>query len=186
MAKYRRSYRRFRKTGRWAPNIVKISNLLQATQGEFFDYEELAQNPIQINTGVAQTYTVKNFEITFTIETPNNASAQENHYLDSITAYIMYVPQGMAITEAYYQEHPEYIMAYKFLGSPANQLIYQNGSNINFSEQQQYQPIKMRTRLARKLQTGDKVILYIQGSNSSAATARFNLDGIVRWWSKAN
>lgn len=185
MAKYRRSYRRFRKTGRWAPNIAKISSVLQATQGEFFDYEELAENPIQVNTGVSQAYTVKNFEITFTIETPHSESQYSNQFLDSITAYVMYVPQGMTITAGYYAEHPEYILAYKFLGSPTNQVYYQDGSFTRITEQQQYQPIRIRTRLSRKLQTGDKVILYIQGS-CTATSARFNLDGIVRWWSKAN
>lgn len=174
MAKYRR-YRRYRRrSGRWAPNIVKISNSVIASSGEFSASEDLATNSIQVNTGVSQVYTVKNFEITFTLET----NQQNQGFLESVTAYVMYVPQGMNITSAYYAEHPEYIMAYKYLGSP-----YDDSSSTGG---QQYQPYRIRTRLSRKLQTGDRIILYIQGSNESSNNVPFNLSGIVRWWSKAN
>lgn len=179
----RRKYWKRRFGTRWAPNIVKISNRNDATPGEFYNYEILAENPVQQNTGVSQTFTVKNFEITFTIE-PDGSSGGDT--LESITAYIMYVPQGMNVTASYYVDHPEYIMAYKYLGSPAGKIPY--GQNpTTYHEAQQYQPIRIRTRLSRKLQTGDKVVLYLQGSNQAAAsTYYYNIDGIVRWWSKAN
>lgn len=181
----RRKYWKRRFGTRWAPNIVKISNLNEAAGGEFFNYEDLAENPLQTNTGVSQTFTVKNFEITFTIEPQGTG----NSTIESVTAYIMYVPQGMAITSTYYADHPEYIMAYKYLGSPTGiiPVALPSGGASNY-ETQQFQPIKIRTRLSRKLQTGDKVVLYIQGSNESVGgtTARYTIDGIVRWWSKAN
>lgn len=186
MARYRR-YRKYsrRRATRWAPNIVKVSNLNDATIGEFYNTEILAQNPVQANTGVSQTFTVKNFEITFTIEpmTPDAVTS-----LESITAYIMYVPQGMNVTSLYYAEHPEYIMAYKYLGSPAGTIPYGTSTGFSVRESQQYQPIKIRSRLCRKLQTGDSVILFIQGSNASPnnSSQQYNIDGIVRWWSKAN
>lgn len=171
--KYRRYYRR--RSGRWAPNIVKISNTNNADVGEFFNAEELARNPAQTSTGVSQAFTCKNFEITFTLETESPTSNILS--LESITAYIMYVPQGMNVTSSYYAEHPEYIMAYKFIGSPQY-----DGAATG----QQYQPFKIKTRLSRKLQTGDSVILFIQGSNDSQNIVPYNIDGIVRWWSKAN
>lgn len=178
----RRRYRRYRRrSGRWAPNIVKISSLNEASSGEFSNVEDLALNPVQTNTGVAQTFTVKNFEINFTIEGNPSNSGQ---YLESITAYIMYVPQGMNVTSSYYADHPEYIMAYKYLGSPS--IEFPAAGTVSFAQGQNYQPYRIRTRLSRKLQTGDRVILYIQGSNTSNATTTYNLDGIVRWWSKAN
>lgn len=180
----RRTRRKYykRKSGRWAPNIVKISSVNQASVGEFFNYENLCVNPIQSNTGVSQTFTAKNFEITFTLETPEI----NTNLLESITAYIMFVPQGMNITSSYYAEHPEYIMAYKYLGSPMGRIPYQEAGLTMASEVQQYQPIRIRTRLSRKLQTGDKIILFIQGSNESSNVSHYNIDGIVRWWTKAN
>lgn len=181
MARYRRRRSYFRRrSGRWAPNIVKISAQNDALSGEFFNTEDLALNPPQINTGVSQAFTVKNFEITFTIEPTVTQSISA---LESITAYIMYVPQGMAINSGYYAEHPEYIMAYKYLGSPGN---YFAPSTSYIQETQQYQPYRIRTRLSRKLQTGDRIILYIQGSNEDTTTRQYRIDGLVRWWSKAN
>lgn len=178
----KRRYRRYRRrSGRWAPNIVKVSNQIAATAGEFFASEDLAVNPVQTTTGVSQTFTIKNLELNFTIEAPYNSLQA----LSSITAYIMYVPQGMNITAGYYAEHPEYIMAYKYLGSPDGLDPVSTGSGItSFYKRQNYQPFRVRTRLSRKLQTGDKVILYIQGSAETAQN--FNIDGLVRWWSKAN
>lgn len=181
----RRRYRRYRrKSGRWAPNIVKVANTINTEQGEFFAVEDLALNPIQVSTGVSQAFTVKNFEISFVIETE---SAGSSNFLEGITAFIMYVPQGMNITANYYAEHPEYIMAYKFLGSPNSPDIVNDadGVGLRVQERQQFQPYRMRTRLSRKLQTGDRVILYIQGSNELGLNS-FNINGIVRWWSKAN
>lgn len=181
----RRRYRRYRRrSGRWAPNIVKVASTINTSQGEFYAVEDLAQNPIQVSTGVSQAFTVKNFEISFVIETEN---AEGSAFLEGITAFIMYVPQGMNITANYYAEHPEYIMAYKFLGSPNSPDLVDepDGLSIRVQERQQFQPYRIRTRLSRKLQTGDRVVLYIQGSNELGIN-RFNINGIVRWWSKAN
>lgn len=185
MPKYRRIRRYRRKSGRWAPSIVKISSQNQADPGEWFNYETLAENPIQVSSGVAQVFTVKNFEITFTIEVGSFTDLAGNN-LESITAYIMYVPQGMNITSNYFLEHPEYIMNYRYLGSPSTPGAVSSGGSTYVRENQQYQPFKMKTRLSRKLQTGDKVILFIQGSNSTTSSKNYNIDGIVRWWSKAN
>lgn len=182
----RRYRRRRRRSGRWAPNIVKISNNIDATAGEWYYAEELALNPIQQSSGVSQTFTAKNFEINFTLENGNSFQDQSNQQIESVTAYIMYVPQGMNITSSYYAEHPEYILAYKYLGSPHGLLWYYFGEGPTSTEIQQYQPYRIRSRLSRKLQTGDRIILYLQGSNQATTTRSILLNGIIRWWSKAN
>ena len=169
--RYRRYYRR--RSGRWAPNIQKIRDALGVTgEGEFSGNITLASNPVQTNTSVSQTYTVKNFEISFTIESSNS------RFLENITVYVMYVPQGMTVGDDYYQQHPEYIMAYKYLGSP--------DIADTTAEYQQYQPFKVKSRMARKLQTGDQVVLFVQGTHASTESHVLNIDGLVRWWTKAN
>lgn len=175
MARYRR-YRKYsrRSSGRWAPNIVKVSGNYELSQGEWFILEELATNPSQINSGVSNVFTVKNFEITFTIES-GLPQFQEN-----ITAYIVFVPQGMNVTAGYYAQHPEYILTYKYLGSPTSTQAQTS------SEQQHFQPNRMKTRLSRKLQSGDSIALFIQGSSETASSPQITVNGIVRWWSKAN
>ena len=176
--KFRRRYYK-RKTARWAPNIAKIRDSISATPGEFGANSTLAFNPAQSTGSVSQTYTAKNFDITFTIEA---GSANSANYIEGVTVYIMYVPQGMTVGNDYYQLHPEYILNYKYIGSPANQ----QGSGTTGTETQQYQPIRVRTRMARKLQTGDQIVLYVNGTNTDSANQTLYVDGLVRWWTKAN
>lgn len=172
MAKTKRT-RRYRKTGKWSANIQELNNsTINASASSLFSGSStLATNPSQNILGVSNVYTVKNFDINFTIET---ADAQ---FIEMVTAYIMYVPQGMNVSENYNLEHPEYILNYKYLGSP----------NITgTSESQQFQPIRVRSKMARKLQTGDSVILFLKGFNQKTTDTTVSLSGLIRWWTKAN
>lgn len=174
MARTRRS-RRFRKSNRWSANIQELLNTtLTATTGTFSGTTTLATNPTQNTLGVSQIYTCKNFAVDFTIESDTHWS------IEAITAYIMFVPQGMNVSANYNIEHPEYIMNYKYLGSPTGV------GTSTAAEVQQYQPFRVRSRLARKLNTGDSVILFIKGLNQASSNISFNLSGVVRWWTKAN
>lgn len=174
MARKRR-YRRFRSRSKWSANIYEFNNQqLDAGAGNWFAETTLTTNPSQNILGVSQIYTVKNFNIDFTIES-------DTHWqLEGITAYIMFVPQGMTITPDYNVQHPEYIMTYKFLGSPTG-----TGTSTA-AEVQQYQPFRIRSRLSRRLDTGDKIILFFKGTNQASSTIHFNVSGLVRWWTKAN
>lgn len=188
MAKYRRyrKYTRRGRSGRWCPNIKTLFEAVQvpAGTGRFFINYTLTSNPLPLQTTVSQVYTVKNFEVTFTVEPATASTAQ---YMENLCAYIMYVPQGMSVGDDYHEQHPEYIMAYKFLGSPTGISYAYASSGSNMFEGQQFQPQKIRTRLARKLQTGDQVILYISGVNTgSSAALNAELNGVLRWWTKAN
>lgn len=90
----------------------------------------------------------------------------------------MYVPQGMSVTVDYPQQHPEYIMAYRFIGSPENESTAAASGVRN--------PLRIRSRLARKLQTGDSIIFLLVGVNTGTANLDVDIHGLVRWWTKAN
>ena len=176
----RRSYkiRRRRRGSRWAANIQEISQSIVniGPDGKWMRDYTLAFNPTQLSTAVSQVFTVKNFEITFNIDI---ATDEPNILanLEDICAYIMFVPQGMNVTTDYNIQHPEYIMAYKFLGSPNNDYL-----------SQQYQPFRIKSRLSRKLQSGDQIKLLLVGNNTSSTLAISGLEihGVYRWWTKAN
>lgn len=182
MARYRR-YRKYTRSRRnkWSPNIQEISTTtIQAPAAStFYQSFTLSFNPTQVNTAVSQTYTVKRIEVSFYID----KDAQNNiEYLEDVAAYIMFVPQGMNVNADYNIQHPEYIMAYQFLGSPAVDF-----SNTYGTMGQQFQPKKITTRLSRKLNTGDSVILFIKGNNTSTSNSEsLDFHGLVRWWTKAN
>ena len=62
MAKYRKRYRRFRKSGRWSSNMGVVDQAINIPVGEFFASIYLAANPQQTTSTVSQQYTVKNVE----------------------------------------------------------------------------------------------------------------------------
>ena len=170
-----RTRRRYRIRSKWSANIQELLNTaITASPGNWSGTTTLATNPTQNTLGVSQIYTCKNFAVDFTIE------SSDHWHLEAITAYIMFVPQGMNVSQDYNLEHPEYILNYKYLGSPTG-----TGTSTT-AEVQQYQPFKVRTRLSRKLNTGDSVILFIKGLNQSTSNVTLNLSGLVRWWTKAN
>ena len=149
--------RRYYKKGRYSSNISEISNTtISATPGKWSGTSTLTTNPIQSSATVSQTYTVKNFEVNFQMEYGSGANNIEN-----IVCYIMYVPQGMNVSQDYNIQHPEYIMNYKFIGSP------------QIDGQPNYQPLRVKTRMARKLQTGDSIVLFITGYNGSDSTVSY-------------
>lgn len=173
----RKRYYKKSTTTKWSPNIQEISTTtVQASASStFFQSFVLAFNPTQVNTAVSQVFTVKNVEVSFYID----AEVNNTNNIEDVAAYIMFVPQGMNITIDYNKQHPEYIMAYKFLGSPSPD----TGQNLG----QNYQPQRVKTRLMRKLQSGDNIILFIKGNNTSSSdTQQFDFHGLVRWWTKAN
>lgn len=173
MARYRRR-RYYRKKGRWSANIQEIvNNNINATPEQFFATQTLVVNPAQNSMTTSQLYTVKNIECSFEIS--NNESASP--LIESLAYYIMFVPQGMTVPIDYNLLHPEYVMAYRFYGSPENETTNTSGTRI---------PVKIRTRLARKLNTGDSIVLLIKGLNELNQTFTVTVNGLVRWWSKAN
>lgn len=170
----RRYYRRrryYRKKGIWSSNIYKIqSSGSYASSGNFYNIWKLCENPAQSISSISQKYTVKNIELSYQFEVDTGAVES----IESVCCYIMYVPQGMEVTSSFITNHPEYIMGYRFLGSP-------NDDGDNFRN-----PLFIKTRLSRTLNTGDEIILMVNGQNQASGSIGFNLNGVVRWWSKAN
>lgn len=177
MGKSKRYYRRKYRKVKWCSNITTIStdsHLLTASVGTFSNTATLVTNPIQSSFTTSQVFTVKNVEVSFNIE----AISTEITILNQLTIYIMFVPQGMNVGTDYNIQHPEYIMAMRYLGSPDSANIANSANYRN--------AVKVRTRLARKLNTGDSIILYINGFNNSFSEAEYKIYGVIRWWTKAN
>lgn len=179
MAKYHRTrkYTRYRRRANWAANIQELSyTITNINIGANVNTFTLAENPVQSNTTVSTIYTVKNFEINYTIESPSTNTTIINN-LEDFCVYIVYVPQGMTVGINYNNQHPEYVMAMKFVGSPAS-----DGN-------QEYQPYKISSRLARRLNTGDSIQLLIKfnnTSNSQIIGQDLEVHGLQRWWTKTN
>lgn len=172
MAKTKTKRRYYRRT-RWSANINEIDTSLSiGPTATAYGSVTLQTNPVQSTNTVAQQYTVKNIEMTYELE----VSETNATILEKCQVYLMYAPQGMVISADYPYQHPEYIMAYKWLGSP------------NVDGQPNRNPLTIKTRMARRLQTGDGIIFLIIGTNPPTTNTGITLTirGLVRYWTKAN
>lgn len=169
----RRTYKKryYKRRSRWSSNINNIDSSFEIPiNSTGFGNIVLQQNPAQNNATVSQPYTVKNVEISFEME-----SVLDSSTLEDIQIFIIYVPQGMVVTETLPYNHPEYIMAYRFYGS-------------SLTEGYPYKDaVFIKTRLSRTLQTGDSIQLLIVAKNQSTnKTSYLDVRGLVRYWTKAN
>lgn len=177
MAKYTRTrkYSR-RKGGKWSSNLERIREVYNAVPaGEHGNTITIAQNPGQSNINVSQIFTVKNIEVSAQLEA---ASSGNPNNVENIEYYILYVPEGYPIGIDIPDKHSEWIMAYKFIGSAISQ------AEVTTSNAQ---VPRIRTRLARKLNSGDSVIfLYRFINKNSSGNVDIKCNGLIRWWTKAN
>lgn len=173
----RRRYRRYRRRrAKWSPNlqVLRGSGIAPSINtapdnGTFADFITIAQNNTTTSqNSISQIFTVKNVEVSAELE--SNGSVQNVEY------YIMFVPEGYALAKNLPEVHTEWIMAYKYIGTPLS-----SGAAISNA-----QPPKIRSRLSRKLNTGDQIVFIIRGLNTSSTQESVFYHGLVRWWTKAN
>lgn len=175
MAKTRRRRYYTRKT-RWASNIQEIGSTIYFGPGAdtYSGTATLVTNPAQNSIGTSTIFTVKNIEATIQLGAGDGGTIGD---LNNVQYYIMFVPQGMNVGVNYNIEHPEYIMNYRFIGEPET-LINPNGTGRNL--------IRIKSRLSRKLNTGDSVILFVKGNHTGSTQRELFVGGLVRWWTKSN
>lgn len=143
-------------------------------------YQNLCQNPAQDVDTVSQLFTVKNINCQVDIELDGTNKTVEN-----LQAYVMFVPQGYVPTGApsAYEtlpfDHPEWIMTHRFYGSPTRESTTLTPG---------FPPLRLTSRLARKLDTGDRIILLILGTNTGTLESGVTIDyhGLVKFNTKSN
>ena len=173
--RYRKYTRRFRRKT-WSSRITNIDASQLVTGGNnLLYYKNLAVNPAQSDDTISQRYTVKNVFLQFPLEHTGTQYNSENS-MENCQSFILYLPQGRTVSESTPYDHPEWIMASKHIGLPLD------------NNSPGYPPLTMRTRLARKLDTGDKIVFLLIGRNSAGTgeTVQVRLTGIARFNTKAN
>lgn len=142
---------------KWASNFDRI--LHTATAGTPSGIE-LALNPAQ-ETAIPRTIKVKNFKVSLWFETEN---AQAAVAINMIEVYIFYQPQGYGLTNNSINEHPEWVLCHKMIGRPDFQA-------------EVTKPYQMSSKLARNLQSGDRIQLVIvpMGTVGTQVIVRGNL-----------
>lgn len=175
----RRNNRRFNKQPKLKNNQILQKKLqFTAASGNFNTYIDLISNPTNAGGGLTTGYveTIGRFSIDCTLEGVQS--------LDNVAMFIMYIPEGYTIQEegntnsSVLNQHPEWIMAYKYLGSPTQS----SGDQIN----QGCQPTRIRTRVRRNLMTGDRIVLLISGTNSATQSSTGILWAYLKFASRIN
>ncbi|APG55805.1 hypothetical protein [Cirilivirus boffger] len=170
---YRRRYSRrtFRKRN-WSSNVITSSSSFTLPSSSTYGAgSAICLNPVQTVTTVSQPFTVKNVKLSISL-----ISSSTNAVQNAIVA-LCYVPQGYSVTYATLQEHPEWLMAVKYIGEP------EVGTRQDYDNMK---PFQVSTRLARKLQTGDSVQLCMFAKNNTKQQQTINLKFMAQWWTCAN
>ena len=177
MPKYRRVRRRFRKRTKWCSNLIDIGPNSFSLSNENWNFTEvqLITNPQYNYNLTSNLFTIKNVEVAINFDTDNIGSGK---WIENLQFYIMYVPEGMTVTQDYAIKHPEYVMAMKYYGEPGV-----DAGSAGLAITPSY---RIKTRLSRKLNTGDKIILFIRGANVGTQTFNVTYGGLCRFWTKAN
>jgi len=159
--------------------VEKNFSFIAEADNAFVFQQDLIANPTNIEqpTGVydqphtGYVETIGGFELNCTLEGSSN--------LNNVSMYIMYLPEGYNVSTdfgAFVFQHPEWILAYKYLGSPTEGTMGGQGC----------QPIRIRSRYRRNLLTGDKLILVVSGYNSNSTRTNGTIWATIRFASKIN
>ncbi len=127
MPRYRR--RKFYKKARYSPNILRIgpSSFNIPAQSRDIGIITLIENQTYDPSRSNNIITIKNPELSIEFDANNSL-------IESCTAYIMFIPEGYTATIDTPIQHPEWIMAYKFFGSPNYDIDANNNVTNNHAE----------------------------------------------------
>ena len=183
MAKYTR-YRKYsrRRAGKYSPNILRLGPTTFSVPPETRDIaiNTLVENQEYSSSRGNNVLRVKNIELNIQFET---AGLLASYNIESCCGYVMYIPEGYQVTVDTPIQHPEWIMAYKYFGSPDPELG--TGTEAQSISNQRIQRIK--SRLSRNLNTGDRIIFLAEATNVAGTTTyQVQFQGLCRWWTKAN
>ena len=172
----RRTYRRSYPRKKWASNIGNSEVTLTVPgNSSYAAGAAFAMNPAQSPASVSNSFVVKNIKLS--IEAIVDGSVI-NYHLNQLIAAIMYVPQGYTVGPNILTEHPEWIMAVKYIGDGMTVDI---NTTVN-----RFKPFTVSSRLSRRLQTGDSIQLVLFAQNSSSQNDSVTFRFLAQWWTRSD
>jgi hypothetical protein len=174
----RRNNRRSKQPKLKNNQILQLKKEFTVASGNFNTYIDLIRNPTNTGPDFMTGYveTIGRFSIDCTLEGVST--------LNNIAIFIMYIPEGYSVNTtgsadtSALNQHPEWIMAYKYLGSPTQSSSDQIGQGC--------QPTRIRSKVRRNLMTGDRIVLLITGTNSAGQTTTGTLWAYLKFASRIN
>jgi hypothetical protein len=173
----KRNSRRNRNLDLWCPNFFKINygDNVPAANGTFTASHIVAFNTEESGTTFPRKVRIRNVDLTANLETMATTSSA----FDNVTVAFMKIPQGFSVdntSDATLVKHPEWVLAYKYIGSP-----------VVTSESQQYQPIRIRSNKSITLYPGDGLYLVVTGTKAATqSVATIYTNGLVKYFTRVN
>lgn len=160
----RRYSRGSRPKRKWSPTLVQGSPFINVPGQNFgFASAVLCGNSANVGTTVpvSTIIKVKNFKIVFDITAIGNGNVR-NFFVS-----LLYVPQGFTVSADTALQHPEWLLSWRTIDCTPT-----NGTTGAI----QLQNVQMSSRLARNLNSGDTIQLFMQARNDSAETTSTRID----------
>lgn len=178
MARYRRRYRTIVRAPKkkWATNIYRFNQPATGTTTAQFAIIPLVQNAAQSSSPTPVIVKTGNFKIQGDVSSAVSAAGPVD-----ISVYVMYMPEGVAPTDAggiqnLINAHPEWVMAWKFIsGNSAVVAGLENHETYTFS-----------SRLKRNLNSGDRIQLLCLANSSNQILTTVRFTGLAQYWTCAN
>lgn len=174
---YRRRYRTIVRAPKkkWASNIQQEIIQTTGTATKQYGVKTLVQNSSELSSPTPVILKTGNIKIQGDYRVL--ASTTQGH--TDVSLYVMFVPQGFGITEAAAAEaivsnHPEWIMAWKYLGvNQVSSTKVENCDSFSFS-----------SRLKRNLNSGDTIqlICIARGYDMTGVSVNY----AAQYWTCAN
>lgn len=159
---------------KWATNYktIECSNNSSA----IYKYEVLCENKAQSGTPTPVILKAGNFKIQGDCSVSNPSPSTLG--ILYLRVFVLYVPEGWALTNlgAIVTDHPEWIMAWSAVDLPVTSAAQTSGGN-KFS---------LSSRLKRNLNSGDKIVFYIDPTVTSSDNAVIHVLGAAQYWTCAN
>ena len=187
MARYRRRYRTIIKAPRkkWASNFKDVNMETTNPSGVEADvvvFKEMAENKSETTSPTPVIIKTGNFKVQGDYYVKNNSTEYIQGHSPTGMLYIMYLPEGIAIssppnTQTLIQNHPEWIMGWKTIDFDT--------ISIGGGDSAAVTKISLTSRLKRNLNSGDKVICVVLIQNLPPNTT-FCARGMCQFWTCAN
>lgn len=184
---------------RWQMQLYQMNNAINTDENlkrtyievpantSFTMQHEITQNSTASSTPTPSIVKVGNFQVKMYIScVPSEATVERIMYY--LRAYIMFVPEGVTVTGAWMNQHPEYILAKGGKASSAfthATAINQAGTEVPYNSAKALVNLQFSSRLKRNLNTGDKIMLVLIGNAVSRACA-YTMYGDVQFFACTN
>lgn len=165
-------------------NLKRTTITVPANQS-FIMQHEITQNSTASSTPTPSIVKVGNFQVKMYVAC-NPSGGETSRIMYYLRAYVMFVPEGVTPSNAWMNQHPEYILAKGSKASSGFTYASTGGENPTvYTNAKAIVNLQYSSRLKRNLNTGDKIMLILIG-NAVTSACTYTMYGDVQFFACTN